>query len=133
MPNPESALRLELEKTLHVKAHTEMRETDVLLLKIKNANAPELRTGKGFGGGIRSEQRKITWNNSTFGSLAGNMEWHFGMPILDRTGTVTKYDMTLHWADKSKEAIKQALFEQLGLELVPSQEKIEMLVVEKTN
>ena len=46
------------------------------------------------------------------------------------------FDMNVKWDDTDKanrnvDGLKQALLDQLGLELVPSREPIEMLVVEK--
>ncbi len=131
VPAPEKALHDEIEKQFHLKSHVETRETDVLALKLKNPNASGLRAGKGSGGGIHSSQREIAWNNMRMESVGSNMEWYFGLPVVDKTGNTRKYDMTLRWSGDDREAIKKALLEQLGLELVPSRERIELLVVER--
>ena len=58
-----------------------------------------------------------------------------GQPVLDRTELKDKYDITLKtpWQSgrPSREALNQALREQLGLEVVPAREPVEMLVIEK--
>lgn len=65
------------------------------------------------------------------------------IPVVDRTGLVGRFDVDLTWDDEKKwddsgryyftnpEGLKQAVLDQLGLELVPSREPTEMLVVEK--
>lgn len=62
----------------------------------------------------------------------------FALPVIDQTGLMNKCDFFLKWDDAvpihpNTEGIKQALLDQLGLELVPSREQVEMLVVEKVN
>jgi uncharacterized protein (TIGR03435 family) len=58
------------------------------------------------------------------------------IPVVDQTGLTGNFDFNLKWkADWQHlniEGLKQAFIDQLGLELVPSREPIEMLIVEKT-
>jgi uncharacterized protein (TIGR03435 family) len=53
--------------------------------------------------------------------------------VLDRTGLKGQYDITfkIKLNQQSMDILDHALLDQLGLELVPSREPIEMLVVEK--
>ena len=58
------------------------------------------------------------------------------MPIVDETGLKGFYNIDLRWkvrtdSNTNQEAVRQALVEQLGLELVPAHEAVEMLIVEK--
>ena len=58
------------------------------------------------------------------------------MPIVDETGLTGSYNLDLGWKVKTdpnanQEAVKQALIEQLGLELVPAHKPVEILIVEK--
>ena len=58
------------------------------------------------------------------------------MPIVDETGLTGSYNLDLRWKVKTdpnanQEAVKQALIDQLGLELVPVHKAVEMLIVEK--
>jgi uncharacterized protein (TIGR03435 family) len=67
----------------------------------------------------------------------------FKQPCIDQTDPNIKYDFTLQWEEPEKltgEARLNALrpiikeqIRQLGLELVPSREPIEMLIAEKAN
>jgi uncharacterized protein (TIGR03435 family) len=68
--------------------------------------------------------------------LPKNLQGYFDKPILDQTGLTGNYDVSLEVAsntDRAAEmdAIASALPAQLGLELVPSRQALELLVVEK--
>ena len=128
-----------VEKQLGLAAHRETRETDVLLLRVKDANAPGLHRspnpqGKPATGIRRGEIRFI---NEPLTSLASHLEAYLDIPVLDRTGLSGRFDMDLRWnqavGNANRDAFQQALQDQLGLELVPSREPIEMLVVERAN
>jgi uncharacterized protein (TIGR03435 family) len=68
--------------------------------------------------------------------LAGNLESYCAKPIIDRTGLTNLYDTNLRWIQKGNyqtdsKTLQNALLDQLGLELVPTNMPIEMLMVEK--
>jgi uncharacterized protein (TIGR03435 family) len=73
--------------------------------------------------------------NIPFGNMLGFFEGRLKKPIVDQTALKGSYDVHFKWRwdDSSSEAevFKQALLDQLGLELVPGRESVEMLVVEK--
>ena len=81
---------------------------------------------------------QLTVVNLPLSTLVQYLETYFEMPVLDRTGLQGSFDFKLKW-DLPKERhhnpdsdpLKEALLDQLGLELVPSNMPIEMLVVEK--
>jgi len=54
---------------------------------------------------------------------------------MDRTGLTGNFDVAATWDEPvgghNPDALKEALINQLGLELVPGREPVEMLVVEK--
>ncbi len=57
------------------------------------------------------------------------------IPVIDRSELTGNYDFKLTW-DQSDQArnranLEEALYDQLGLELVPTNMPIKMLVVEK--
>jgi uncharacterized protein (TIGR03435 family) len=58
------------------------------------------------------------------------------MPIIDQTGTAKHYSVDIKWEeldeqDSEHKALQQVLLNQLGLELVPANMPVEMLIVEK--
>lgn len=67
---------------------------------------------------------------------AQQSESAFETPVIDQTRLTNRYDIDLNWNETdyqhpNLESLKQALLDQLGLELVPTNMPIEMLVVGK--
>ena len=133
LPNqPKQALQDEIKKQLGLVAHRETRETDILALKVKNANSPGIHLGNGKDSNMMLGSFKYNLTNQRINLLAGFLESQFESIIIDRTGLTGQYDVALHWEPTldpktEKEEIKQALLDQLGLELVPTNMPIEML------
>ena len=130
------ALVREARKVLGVVVRREMRDTDVLLLKMNHLGAPGLLPG-----GTRSKDAavavgKLGYYDSPIHYLVQDLESHLLIPILDKTGLTNRYDMEFssyysNSPDERMQRAQQAMLRDLGLELVPSREKIEMLVVER--
>jgi uncharacterized protein (TIGR03435 family) len=140
----EEALQKEIEKKFGLAAHRETRDTDVLLLEVQNPNA----TGLKYADSRRLEPHSessgrsgagyITFRNQSLSSLAWSLESRFKTPVIDQTGLTNQYDIDLNWDETDFQhpnlnALKQALLDQLGLELVPTNMPIKMLVIEKAN
>ena len=135
----EEALQKEAKKKFGLSARVETNEADVLLLKIRNHSASGLRqspvnsqTGLNTG-----EDDPGSWSckNSPLSSLAAYLEKYLQTPVIVESGVTGSFDITLKWKQSNGETtipeLKQAVLDQLGLELVPSREPVEMLVVEK--
>jgi len=144
---PEEALQQELKKTLGLVGRTETRETDVLLLRVRTPDAPGLKPH--ISGGV-NEFRDIRGRIQCLGEplssspplppfgLTKFLELFIGVPVIDETGFgfMQRFDIDIRWneneaRDPEHNALKQAVLDQLGLELVPGTESVEMLVVEK--
>ena len=139
-----AALQQELQKALGIVGRHAKRETDVLHLKLKNPDATGLTLSKHFaptgswklpaGQILLYDQPLASQYPSAFQNILEN---YFRMPIIvDKTGLANRFDINLTWDEPDPkhhnlDGLKQALLDQLGLELVPSREPIEMLVVEK--
>jgi uncharacterized protein (TIGR03435 family) len=144
-PAQRKPLQDEIRKQFGLVAHTEMRETGVLLLEVKVPNHPGIKPGTdnqahGFRSiyTARSFQKDETEIRSgRLGAWASMLSDYCDLPVLDRTGLTGRHDLFLKWKSDGgnkkaeREAINEALLDQLGLELVPSREPMEMLVVEK--
>ncbi len=149
---PHEALRQEIKNQLGIVAHREIIETNVLLLKIVKTGASGLKPVNGRVASIdnaapfKSSSGYSVKNAETLKNMITGMEAVLKIPILDRTGLNGFYDITLKldglklaaangdpkkWMEIERQLIDKALLDQLGLELVPSREPIEMLVVEK--
>jgi uncharacterized protein (TIGR03435 family) len=57
------------------------------------------------------------------------------MPVINQTGLTNDYDITVKWKPEAgqseADAVRQILPDQFGIQLVPTNVPIEMLVVEK--
>ena len=133
--NFREALKAELQKRYNLVGRFESREGDALIIKVANPNAP----------GIKISSSKITlWNSNPGSSILKNqsiepflrwVERELKTPIHNQTGLTNRYDLTLKWdasAGPSRtDALKQALLDQLGLELTTTREPVQMLIIEK--
>ncbi|MGB8369400.1 MAG: sigma-70 family RNA polymerase sigma factor [Limisphaerales bacterium] len=116
-------------------ARKETRETDVLLLSIKDPGLLALHVSRrGSKRKYQSSDGLRAWTNFPISHVADYLEFAFDKPVIVQPGLSGNYDITFQWEDAQGK--KQAMADELaqaGLELVPSRETIEMLVVEKTN
>lgn len=66
------------------------------------------------------------------------LEGSLKVPVVDHTGLTEPFDIDLFWdapdyQHQNPDALKQALLDELGLELIPAKEAIDMLIVERSN
>jgi len=136
------ALQRELKSRFGLVGHPKMENSDVLLLRVANANAAGLKPaipGKAdtyWKAGIyHSSNTAIETGAPRFEGLTHFLEYYFGLPIVDQTGLTDRYNIELRWkesrAQPDPEALKKTLLDTLGLELVPTNMPIEILVMEK--
>jgi uncharacterized protein (TIGR03435 family) len=134
---PRPAFQAEIKKQFGMTARREVRETDVLLLKLKFENAPGLKiSAPNANLKYQMGPRAYVVANSPVSRLGNFLETYVSkQPVLDYTGLTNNYDIALNLVPKrgetKKDAVKKVLLDQLGLELVPTNMPIEMLVVEK--
>jgi uncharacterized protein (TIGR03435 family) len=65
------------------------------------------------------------------------LENYFHIPVVDNTGLQGRFDIDLAWDQpdfehQNPDALKQALLDELGLELSPAKQPVEMLVVQQS-
>jgi uncharacterized protein (TIGR03435 family) len=133
------ALQQELKSKLGLVGRRETKDMDVLLLKLLNANAPGLHppTQDGYSYLNHDDNEiEIKWANEPLSKMSDFLESASKMPIINQTGTTNHYSIDIKWEeldgqDSEHQALQQVLLDQLGLELVPTNMPIEMLVVEK--
>jgi len=141
----EEALQREVKKTLGLAGRWENLETNMLALKVQNPNAPGLKPavwnpseyGNLPGGHIHCFGEALSWEpRMPPWGLTKQLERIFQIPVVDETGLKAAYNIDLRWKVKTdpnanQEAVKQALIDQLGLELVAVNKPVEILIVEK--
>ena len=132
------ALQREVKRKFGVIAKRETLETNVLFLTVQFPKAPGLKPNVNRGGEVSLGPGKYTCVNIPLSELVGYLENYFEIPVVNRTGLTGSFDFDLKWNEQHDEhgqlrpePLKRALLDQLGLELVPSREPVEMLVVEK--
>ncbi len=135
--HPMEALRAEIKKQIGVVAHFETRDTDVMLLNCPEPAALRLQLSSGTGS-THLGRGKFDFTNEPIRIIIDELEGHFAKPVVDLTGLNRTYTGSLRWTpqlDKAAEQreIQKALLGQLGLELVPGREPVEMLVAERAN
>ena len=135
------ALAQEVKRKFGFIGKKELMERDVLLLKLSNPDAPAFKPNTNLTSGYDNGDAHF---NRTIGHLIwqNSLEDTLHLPIIDETGLTNRYDYIFHNPDWNsswstnfnalKQGLKDALSKQLGLELVPTNMPIEMLVVEKT-
>jgi uncharacterized protein (TIGR03435 family) len=135
---PMEALQQEIKNQFGLVARHEMRETNVLLLRVKNPNAPGLQPTSGKTPYNSAGPDHISVVNDTLWPLDMFLEtYFFKLPVIDQTGLTGHYDyqvkLNAHGNPQflDPDGLKQALLDQLGLELVPAREAIDLLVIEK--
>lgn len=158
--NPKLALQEEIKRQFGLVAHVETQPKDVLVLTVSNPSAQGLKINRSGSAdhGIHVSDGKLTLVNFAMSGITGmapgspagapvvrtNLDdsmvnalggYFFGAPVLDETGLTDSYDIELQWDGRLKGeeqtmAIKEALREQLGLELTRTNLPIETLVVE---
>src|SRR5438477_7328825 len=122
-------------------------ETNVLLLKLQTSHAPGLKssqggtrrvTFKGYDAGhefFEYEVPELCCTNVPISTLVGYVENKLKIPVVDKTGLERNVDFVVHYPMGSRladqENLKTSLLNELGLELVPGREPVEMLVIEK--
>jgi uncharacterized protein (TIGR03435 family) len=134
----QQALQAEVKRRFGVVGRVATRTADVWLLEVKSPGAPGLKLN------TKAEQRSHTflpvrgrfhgWNTGMF-DLARNLEFGANIAVIDQTGLTGRFDFDLNCTendltDQNWDALNRAL-DQLGLQLVPTNLPIEMLVVEK--
>lgn len=102
---------------------TRFPDRDLSPSERKESSVGSLNTGNGW----------ISGTNATMDQLAKALENYLATPVINETGLKRNFDFGFGWDDVTEghSGVKQALINQVGLELVPTNMPIEMLVIEK--
>jgi uncharacterized protein (TIGR03435 family) len=148
LPNhPKEALKAEIKNRFGLVGHPHILITNILVLKVSNSNAPGLIPVHDSNIAKPSSKPPAGWRptgwrggwvqypKTTLYNFALDVEFQLKETVRDRTGLTNQFQIELHWiaenVETEKDAYRKAVLDQLGLELVPSREPLEMLVVEK--
>jgi uncharacterized protein (TIGR03435 family) len=135
------ALRDEVKKTLGLTAERQTRPTDVLLLRLDHTNAPGFAVATTPGRAGPNDPNVLYFSYATTANLISYLEAVLAKPIIDETGLTGHYEIRVPRMNRTRaipteewiEQNRQKLLEQLGLNLVPTNQPVELLVVSKVN
>ena len=115
-----------LKKRFGLAWRRETRDTDALVIEVKD---PQL---------VVSKISHVFANSRSIPELAGDWENYFGKPVLDDTGLTNRYDRKMglipaaYVPNRTKDLDANNVFlAQYGLELVPTNQPMEWLVMER--
>jgi uncharacterized protein (TIGR03435 family) len=128
------ALQREIERKFRVRAVHENRQVDVLRLAVDKAGADGLRPSESNGGSAQSSAGQFACVNQPLSCLTSMLENQLKLPVMDHTGLTGRFDIDLSWEQRNfqtpaPESLKQALADELGLQLVAAKENVQMLIV----
>ncbi len=135
-----AALQQEINNTFGVTVRREIIETNVLVLRVGKDGAhgltPSAKDSKQV---EKTSFDTLIWTNYPVAdTLNIFFENFFQKPIVDETGLVGNYDFAIQWDTdwwfnhrNDPDGLREKFSTQLGLDLVPTNMPIEMLVVEK--
>ena len=129
------ALKEQIKKQFGIVGRRETFETNVLFLRVKQPNAPGLKKTKSGLSSSTINTGEFQVSDAPLDYCALLLEGALQTPVVDQTGLRGNYDFDLKWNGETnrKENLKQAVSDQLGLELVPGTALIEYLIVEKAH
>jgi uncharacterized protein (TIGR03435 family) len=130
------ALQREIRNWFGLVGRFETIDTNILSLRIRATGAHGLLPSTSSAGSSSFGNGSMSVVNETMDDLAFSLEMSLGIPVVNQTGLTNAFDFKLSWGNYADDnpdpdALKQALTEQLGLELVPARAPVKMLVVEK--
>lgn len=134
-PGRQSQLQQVIRKKTGWSAKLEDREVNTLALKVKNSDAPGLKpSGQTRGTGRRGGPGGESDQGVTMAIVARILSHDLLVPVVDQTGLTGRFDYQLDLDPmKSLEEKKKIVLDQLGLDLVPTEDKqiIKVLVAQK--
>lgn len=136
-------LQQKIAEQFGIVGHLEMRDTDVMILRpsedgVRGFNTSQSRkaTGPRTIRAITEKPGDVSYFDQPLITMIRSIEQELKIPVIDKTGLTGHYDFGIKWDEPDRkqpnpDGLKQALRDQLGLELVPGREPLEILVVAK--
>jgi hypothetical protein len=122
----QAEIKQQLKQQFGLAWHREIRNTDVLLIKVKD---PQI---------LESKITHVFADSRSIPELAGEWENYFGKPVLDEPGLTNRYDRKMglipaaYIPNRTKDLdANNAFLAQYGLELIPTNQPMEWLALER--
>ena len=137
-------LRDEIKRQFGYVARRETRPLEALALRVKTPDSPGLHHLAKVDAStvIQSSVAGLNSKNFPLDFLARELEPYLDVPVLDQTGLTNRVVLDLPWKKiagetpkangmPQKETVMRVVSDELGLEFVPTNTPVEMLIVEK--
>jgi uncharacterized protein (TIGR03435 family) len=138
-PRLQEAIR----KQLGFVAHMERHNTEVLALKVENANLPGLAVSDpDKKEDVAFKDGKLQFTHVQLGAMTGGLEQALRTPVVDKTGLTNHYDFSLAWDTQILHQLQNGptartavdkILTGWGLALKPDTVTLEMLVVKRAD
>lgn len=142
MDSPRKQLQLAIRKKLGFTAETEVQDSKVLALKVKNSDLPGLSISKADEKeGVNIRNGKLYYTNVRMGDMTNDVEQIVKMPVVDETGLTNFYDCSTDWNPQISQQLYRAgtaraqmdkILAGWGLALEPDTVQLEVLVVKRS-
>ena len=118
-----------LEAAFGLKVRHETREMEVLILRRPRSGQTQLRKVQNDADQpILSDDGQISSQAALIRFFCNVLEESLGRVVIDETRLEGLYNLALYWDPKNPDSVKDAMVQQLGLELVPEKRPIEALI-----
>ena len=124
-------LRQALEATFSITGQKENRTLDTYVLTAPSGLAKSLKKHEGGSPGTRTTEGAQSVRGSDLEALSLELEEALGKPVLNETRLEGLYDWDLTWDNKKPDSLLASVRDQLGLELSPKKQAVEILVLKK--
>ena len=132
-------LQAAIRKKLGYTAQTEMRNEEVLALKIQDASLPGLTVSDASSKqGVNFRDGKLFFTRFRLQELTEDFEQTFKEPVVDKTELTNSYNFSIVWNSQMQRQLNnetnapaavKGIISGWGLKLVPDNDQVEMVVV----
>ncbi|HWH69608.1 MAG TPA: TIGR03435 family protein, partial [Candidatus Sulfotelmatobacter sp.] len=122
-------------------ARQESRETEVLAVRVANAQLPGLSiSGADTKESVEFKEERLWFRHVRVSALNSGLEGALGQPVVDKTGLTNVYDFSLAWDPQVRDELQNGataraaadkLLNGFGLALTPDRATLDVLVVKR--
>jgi uncharacterized protein (TIGR03435 family) len=127
----DEALQQEIKDYFGLVGRREWIQTNFLALVVLKPNAPGLKRSFSGNLGVDRSGSLVSLRNVPVAGLPSMLERRYKTPVVDRTGLTGYFD--LKWDNSKPDGFKEAVQDNLGLALVPENDLVEFVVMDKAN
>ncbi len=108
---------------------SETRTLDVFVIELRPDRTPSLQAVQTGNGSHQSSKSSLTAQGATMNQLAKALEGIIRMPVFDKTGLSSRYDVDISFDSKKPDALMKQFGDKAGLQITREKQELEILVV----